>query len=265
MGLVSDVLGGGDGFSAPKFKPYSGSSGFGDIDITGQRAEVSLDPKYQAIVNQLLQGIGGLSPSLSSEQLAFGEDATRTGAGFLSALESTDPFDVAEKQFERMEAILEPGRERARTRTTEQLLAQGRLGSRSHGVTPEQESLESAIEQSRRAGLAEAFGQAQGVQRQQADIAQGMGAFGLSTEQAQLQRMLESLGSATAVEALPLELGNYLANLTGQRSAHEMRGAELEAANQGGGFGDLLGGALSAGLEAYTGGYAKSLLPKKTP
>lgn len=248
MGMLDSIFGGG-GADVPEYKPYSGTSGLGSIDIKDQRAEVTLDPRYQAIVNQLLGGIGGLQPSLSEEQLALGGMATEKGAGFLQGL-STDPFDATEKQFQRMESILEPGRERARTATQERLLATGRLGST--GGARSEAALEEAIEQSRRENLAGAFGLAQQAQAQQAGIGQQLGAFGLGQEQAQLQRLLQSLGAAQATEALPLELGSYLSALSGQRSQHQLGAAQL--AGESGGFGDVLGGALSAGIGAYTKG-----------
>jgi len=246
MGMLDNLFGGSE---APAYSPYAGTSGFGSIGFEGDQAQVTLDPRYQAIVDQLLGGFQGVSPSLSPEQLALGGRATERGGAFLDQL-GADPFDIAEKQFQRMEDILRPERERTRTATTEQLLAQGRLGSTGGART--QEALETGIEQSRRAGLAEAFGQAQGVQAQQAQLAQQLSGFGLGIEQQQLQRMLQSLGSAQATEAMPLELANYLATLSGQRSQHQIEAEKLRSA--GGGFGDVLGGALSAGLAAYTGG-----------
>lgn len=250
MAGFSDIFGGGA--DVPAYQPFTGTSGLGSIDFEGDRAKVSLDPRYRDIVNQLLGGFQGVSPSLSPEQLALGTQATQRGGAFLEQL-GADPFDIAEKQFARMEDILRPERERTRTATSDLLLSQGRLGSTGGGRT--QEAQEAGFERSRRAGLAEAFGQAQGVQAQQAQLGQQLGAFGLSTEQQQLQRMLQSLGAAQATEAMPLQLAEYLANISGQRSRHQLGAAELEGG--GGGFDDILGGALSSGLEAYTGGLGK--------
>jgi len=247
MGSLDSLFGGGA--DVPAYTPFGGTSGFGTVGFEGDRAQVTLDPRYQSAVDQLLGGFQGVSPTLSPEQLALGTQATERGGAFLEQL-GTDPFAIAEQQFQRMEDILRPERERTRTATTEQLLAQGRLGSTGGART--QEALETAIEQSRRAGLTEAFGQAQGVQAQQAALGQQLGAFGLSTEQQQLQRMLQSLGAAQATEAMPLQLADYLSTLSGQRSQHQVAAAELESA--GGGFGDVLKGAASMALNYYTGG-----------
>ena len=249
------LFGGGD-VSVPKFKAYSGESGFGDIDVDGSDVNVTLDPKYQAVVRQLMSDTGQITPSLSQGQLNLGRQATQQGAGFLSSL-NADPFDIAEEQFNRMESILGKGRDRQRIAQRENLLRTGRLGSTGGGIS--EEGLESAFEDSRRKNLYEAFGQAQGVQAQNAQIGQSLGAFGLGTEQTQLQRLLQSLGSAQATEALPLQLGQYLNQLSGQRSQHQLGRAQIMASNQGGGFSDMLGGALSAGLSAYTGGLGGGL------
>lgn len=241
MGLISDVLGGGGG--APAYRPYSTTSGVGDVNVSGNTVDISLDPRYQAIVDSLIGGFAdSVQPGLSAEQLALGAGATRAGAGFMSALQETDPFALAEQQFGRMEAILEPGRNRTRQASEARLLQQGRLDSTGGARTTA--ALEEGIEQSRRANLVEAFGQAQGVQRQQADLATGLGAFGGGIEDQQLQRLLQSLGSATAVEALPAEMANVAANLSGQRSAHELQAAQMK----GGGLADLLRGGISGWL-----------------
>ena len=242
------------GSDIPEYQPYTGDSGLGSVTTRGNKVNVELDEKYQPIVRELLGG----SP-LSQGQLDLGAQATQQGAGFLNQL-NADPFDIAEEQFNRMEAILGKGRDRQRVAQRENLLRTGRLGST--GGSLSEEGLEGAFETSRRANLAEAFGQAQGVQAQQAQIGQQLGAFGLGTEQAQLQRLLQSLGSAQATEAMPLQLANYLATLSGQRSQHQLGKAELEAAE--GGMGDILSGALSAGIGAFTGGAGTAALAAAT-
>jgi hypothetical protein len=239
MGFIDDVasgfgIGGGGGAVTPEFSMVRGAFGTGSVDYdpaTGITS--SLSPKYQALIDELLA-----ERKLSPEQQELARSATAKGAGFLEALGSTDPFDIAEKQFERMESILAPGRERSRSALESRLLRQGRLGSTGGALS--QEGLETAIEQSRRAGLAEAFQQAQGVQAQQADIGQKLGAFGLTSEQEQLQRILSAISGATATEAMPLSALGPLIEFasTGKRAADVARAQE---AASGGGFGEALG------------------------
>lgn len=249
MGGISSLLGGG-GIDVPAYEAYSTRSGFGDVAVKDNLITTTLAPEYQDIVNRL-RGAFQASPSYSEDVLGAGRTATGAGAGFLESLGSYDPFAAAETQFQRMEEILAPGRERDRSALEARLLRQGRLGSTGGGR--QQEALETAIEQSRRAGLVEALTQAQGIQRQKAELGTALGAFGAGIEDQQLQRMLESLGAATAVEALPLEAGKLGATLSRQRSAHQLGKAELEAANQGAGWGDLLGGALTGAATAFAG------------
>lgn len=251
MGVLDDILGGGD---APEFRPFSTTSDVGDVRVKGDVVDIRLDPRYREIVSALTGSLpGALRPSLSPEQLALGEAATARGAGFLDELGVTDPFDIAERQFARMEEILEPGRARRREDLEARLLRQGRLGSTGGGIS--EEALETAIEQERRTGLLESLDLGHRIQRQQAELGTQLGGFGSDIENLQLQRLLQSLGSATALEALPAELANVATTLTGQRSQHEIAAREFES----GGFGDLLGGALSAGLAAYTGGLGRRL------
>jgi len=242
------ILGGGA--TMPEYKPYSTESGVGSVAVKGDQITATLDPRYRALVDQLTGGFQ-VTPSLSQEQLGLGRQATEAGAGFLKQLGSFDPFAAAETQFGRMEEILSAGRARDRSSLEGKLLRQGRLGSTGGGV--EQEALEGAIEQSRRQGLVEALGQAQGIQAQQAQLGTQLGAFGGTIEQQQLQRMLESLGSAMSVEQLPIMAGQLGATLSGQRSQHQQAKAEFDAANAGAGWGDILAGGLTAAGTAFGG------------
>lgn len=244
MGAFSKLFGGGS--SAPAYTPYSTSSGLGAVNIEGNQITGSVAGPYAELIRQLQGGFGGVQPSLSPEQLALGAGATEAGAGFLGALKAYDPFAATEEQFSRLEAILEPGRQRQRTSLQENLLRTGRLGSTGGGVS--EQSLESAIEESRRANLAGAFESAMGAQSQLANLGTGLGAFGGSVEDQQFQRMLQGLGTATSLEAMPFELSQLGTSLSGQRSQHELERAKQQ------GSGDFLGGLASSALAAYTGG-----------
>lgn len=258
MGLL-DVLGGSA--DLPEFKAYDTVSGVGSTDIEGDRITTSLDPRFAAISEALTGGLaGGLSSSLSPEQLAFGQQATETGAGFLQSAGQFDPFAAAETQFGRMEEILAPGRDRARESLEGRLLRQGRLGSTGGGRT--QEGLETAIEQSRRSNLYDAFGQAQGVQQQQANLAQLFGGLGLGIEQGQFQQQLGGLQGALGLEQAPLAFAEFGSSLSGQRSQHQQAQAQLEAQrNQAlmGMIGGVGSGLMSGGMgftpPSFTGAF----------
>ena len=112
----------------------------------------------------------GMAPGAGAGALGLSEDILGTLGGF-------DPFDAAEQQFGKLDAILEPGRTQARTGTAAGLLASGRLGSTAGART--QGAVETAIEQERQALLADQFGRATDVQSQLAQTGMGLGAFGL--------------------------------------------------------------------------------------
>lgn len=247
MGFLDDLgkgFGiGGDGVTTPEFSMIPGSYGVGGVRYEDGELKSSLDPKYQAIVDQLL-GMRELSP----EQQAFGTQATGAATGFLREAAATDPFDMAERQFARMEEILNPVREKERTSLEGRLLRQGRLGSTGGGET--QGAFEEAIDQSRRQGLYDAFQQAQGVQRQQADLANLFGGIGRTTEQTNLDRMLAALGSATATEAMPLvNLQPWLLEMSESKRGIDAARAQEEASQ--GSFGEMLGSAGRSYLSSY--------------
>lgn len=142
-----------------EFSPFGIQSGIGGVSFQDGQATTSLDPRLQGMSNQL-----------------FG-----LGQGFLGQLGSFDPMQATEQQFGLMESILNPGRERTRSSLQDQLLATGRLGSTGGGRT--QEGLETSIEQSRRQGLYDAFGQAQQTQQHLAGLGGGLLQQGLGIEQ----------------------------------------------------------------------------------
>jgi hypothetical protein len=105
------------------------------------------------------QGVGQLSTAPSA-----GQTNIDRGTGFLDTASTYDPFAVAEEQFNRLDAILEPGRTSARTGTAAGLLSTGRLGST--GGARAQSEVESAIERERQMMLGDQFQIAQNVQDQ---------------------------------------------------------------------------------------------------
>lgn len=230
----------------------------------GGMAMATLDPRY-AQISQLLSGqAGGFLGESGMEQpsgiplyqrgiqqaLPFFQQASQIGsqspgAGFLSQLNQFDPYQAAETQFGRLEDILNPARERTRGSLEARLLSQGRLGST--GGTLQQEGLETAIDQSRRQGLFDAFGQAQQTQQNllglgtglnqqqmqraaqlqqlglgQAGFLTGAGAgiegLGLGRQQSMQQLGLGALQGSTGLERMPLELLN-LGGAFGGRAA----------------------------------------------
>lgn len=250
MGMLDSVFGGGA--EMPEYKAYDVSSGAGEVTVEGDQITSKVSPQYQAVIDKLLGGVGTLQPGYSEGVLAGGTESTGLGRGILQQLGANlDPFTMAEEQFNRMDAILEPGRREARQLSAADRLRRGRLGST--GGAREVEGQERGIELARQQLLADALGQSQGVQAQQARLGTNLLATGASTEDVQLNRLLKSLGSAMSTEALPTTIAQYGSTLSGQRSQHQQAKAEFDAANAGAGFGDILGGLATAGATAFGG------------
>lgn len=277
-----------------QFNPYSITSGIGTGTFEGGKGVSELDPRFQNL-SGLLSGqaetfLGGAAQPQASgiplyqrgiqQALPFFQQAGATaaqapGAGFLSQLQEFDPYQAAETQFGRLEEILDPGRERARGSLEARLLSQGRLGSTGGGV--QQEGLETAIEQSRRQGLFDAFGQAQQTQQNllglgtglnqqqmqraaqqqalglgQAGFLTGAGAglegLGLSRQQMQQQLGLGALGGATGLEQMPLDqlrLGGQLGGARASAGAQAAKFPFIASQNLGDTQAALYGGLLT--------------------
>jgi hypothetical protein len=232
-----------------EFSPYDVFGAFGQTQFdpeTGQ-ARMIASPEMAA-----LQGLFGQQAQqfAGQQQTPMGALAAQGGLGFLTAGMETDPFALAETQFGRMEEILAPGRERQRGTLEERLLAQGRLGST--GGSLQQQSLEEAIEQSRRAQLVEALGQAQGIQQQQIGLGTQLGLFGQGQEDVGFQRAMQRLGGMQSLEQPLMQYAQLGSQLGGRQAA---------AGAQAGAFG--LQGA-QAGIGAQLGSQLgiASQLPK---
>ena len=256
MGGLSGLLGGGA--DVPDYKPYSTTSGVGSTKVVDDQITTTLDPRYQAISEQLTGGLAGYTPGLSAGARELGAGAT-AGAGMFMQGAMRDPTELGRSQFELMESILSPGRERARTSLEERLLAQGRLGSSGGALT--QGALETSIEESRRKSLYDALMQGQQVQQQQAGLFNLFGQYGLGAEQAQEASLFRGLQGALGLEMAPLSYAQLGTSLSGQRSQHQQFQAQMEAQkNQAlmGMVGGLASGFMTGGtsfaLPALTGG-----------
>lgn len=141
----------------------------------------------------------------------YGKTALGLSQDVLGQLGSFDPMTAAEEQFNKLDAILEPGRTRARTGTSAGLLASGRLGSTAGART--QGEVESRIEQERQALLADQFGKATGVQQQLADLAGGLGGFGSSLMTQDTADSLAKMQAGGALLGQQVDIGETLQRL----------------------------------------------------
>lgn len=224
-----------------EFNPYQVSgSAFGDVafDKEAGTAQFNLSPEMQA----LSQLFGQQAQQFAGQgQTELGALAGQGGLGFLRAGIETDPFATAQTQFERMEEILAPSRQRQREALESRLLRQGRLGST--GGALQQEGLESAIEQSRRQGLVEALGQGMGIQAQQLAQGQQLGLLGQQQQDVGFQQAMARLGGLQGIEQQMFNLANLGSALGGRQSTAGAQAGAFGMQGATSGTAALLGGA----------------------
>lgn len=199
---------------ASGFKPYDVSGAFGQATIdtqTGQ-AGIELTPEMQELQGLYQQQALGFA---GQGQTALGEQAGALGQDFLGQI-NADPYAAAESQFSKMEDILNPARQRQREALESRLLRQGRLGST--GGSLQQQSYESAVEESRQKGLFDALSQSQAMQGQQAALGTQLGAFGQAQENVGFEQAQARLGGLSSIDQQALQYLNLGSSLGGRQS-----------------------------------------------
>ena len=194
-----------------KFKPFTVTTGFGDVDTTKKGGfETTLSADQQArqtalsgITGGLLTDFTGLAPDVSTFQsgaLSGAESALTAATGD----QATREADV----YERIRAAQRPEEERQRLALQELLQSQGRTGLRTamFGGSPEQFALEKARSEAQNTAALAALQQA-GAERQQ-DLAAAQGMFGLGQQAAGLPAILQAaqlqnIGAGLGLEATP--------------------------------------------------------------
>lgn len=199
--------------SMAKYELPTVSTGFGGYNVGKGGLTTYLSPEYQAAANQLMSASQGL---LGQAQQAYG------------ALGSFDPYQAAESQFQRLEAILAPERARQQEAMQSQLYAQGRLGSTGGSLT--EQAYNQAVQQQQSQNLYNAFLQAQQTQQNLAGLGQGM--FGTA---------MQGFGGAGQIEQMPLSALGYGLQYGGAQQAGDIAAggfltqaalAQSEAASQ---------------------------------
>jgi len=139
------------------------SGGVNPFDITTAAGQGAFNPATGKIEGQLSPELQGIFDTGLSTAGAFGSGLEQTGqqardlsSGFLQQAGEFDPFAAAQTQFDRLDAILEPGRKSARTGTAAGLLSTGRLGGTAGNEV--QATVEGEIERQRQGLLGEQFG-----------------------------------------------------------------------------------------------------------
>jgi len=198
-----------------KFKPFTVTTGFGDVDTTKKGGfETTLSTDQQArqtalsgITGGLLTDFTGLSPDVStfqSDALSGAEAALKAATGDTRATREADVY-------ESIRAAQRPEEERQRLALQELLQSQGRTGLRTaqFGGSPEQFALDKARAEAQNTASLAAIQQA-GAERQQ-NLGAAQGLFGLTGQAAGLPSLLEAaqlqnIGAGLGLEATPEQL-----------------------------------------------------------
>ena len=193
-----------------KFKPFTVTTGFGDVDTTKKGGfETTLSADQQArrdalsgITTDLLSGFtGGVGPDIStfqSDALSGAEAALKAATGDTRATREANVY-------ESIRAAQRPEEERQRLALQELLQSQGRTGLRTaqFGGSPEQFALDKARAEAQNTAALSAIQQA-GLEREQ-DLGATQGLFGLTGQAAGLPALLEAAQLANVQSGLGLE------------------------------------------------------------
>ncbi len=234
------------GLQQSQFRPYTVTSGTGNLRVTDQGTELNLSPQQQQLQQMLGSGAQGF---------------------FSRAMQ--DPSQLQGDVYDAIRNVQRPGEDRQRLALEERLANQGRLGVRTSmfGGTPEQFSLDQAQGEARNQAALMAMQQAQAQRGQDAQLGQqflqgqylpqaallNQGQLGLQNAGMAQKGQLYGAGlfgeaNMGGLEAL-LGSGLGQANLMGQLGSGLLSGVFSPAASAAGtgnqGLFDTIGGWLS--------------------
>ena len=238
-----------------RFKPYDvEGSFFGDVDFSGDSASYTLSPELQQFRDYLYNESLGFAPT--DAQRGFYGDVSQQGQDIFSRGMGTDINAMASDIYNQQQNLLAPGRAAEDVALAESLYGTGRtnlgtsLGTGGY-INPEQYSSALARQQVNAAMSADAIDKA--YARQQSDLTQGVGLFGLGQElrTQPIASMYDIFGKAAGIEQLgmtPLTMGVDIGSAAQQGRVAQAQGYSNAAntryqADQGniGMFTNLLG------------------------
>lgn len=192
-GPYADIVGG--------ILPQIGGMLTGTSPQLGQLSESALSQSPD-LFNAGYRALGAGAGTLGQAQGLFNQG--RTALGTLGAM---SPSQAASERFSALEELMNPARQRDREALESRLLRQGRLGSTGGGL--DQEALETAVEQSRRANALAAFDEARTQQQHQLGL--GSGLFGIGGGLGQLGLGISGLGRGLLSSGM--DMGRFGAQL----------------------------------------------------
>ena len=152
------------------------------------------------------------------------------GQAELRAAVSTDPLTQAETRFERLQGILNKGRDRQRTSAESRLLAQGRLGG--EGGARQLEGLEEGFSNTDARLLDSIQGQEQGFRSQRIADALGVNEQGLNVSNNQFNRLGAVVQNQSGMNADLLKQIGLSSDLGSARTGGQLSSVEaIKGAN----------------------------------
>lgn len=262
------------------FTPYNVTSGAGTTSVQGQDITSTLGPQQQALANVAGQA-AGMFGDVNIPGVTGVRDAAMTGAqNFMQQAQGFNPQAAAQQEYQALQALYAPSREREALSLENRLRAQGRLGASDNPALRQmyeaqaQQDLAAAI-QSRNLGF----------QRQQELQNLGQGMFTTGSQAAMLPTNIQSQRANIGVQGaqasqMPYstlnqqqQMANQLAQTRGGyetsmlgKGAEIMAGgvrtqaelqakiAELQNARTSGIVGGLFGNIGDASVKGGTGG-----------
>ena len=170
------------------FTPYNVTSGAGTTTVSGNQITSTLSPEQQALANLSLQA-GGMFGDVNIPGVTGVRDAAMSGAqSILEQARMFDPQAAARQEYEALQAMYAPTREREALSLENRLRAQGRLGA------SDNPALRQMYEAQAQQDLAAAIkSRGLGYERQQALQTLGQGMFTTGSQAAKLPTEIQGL------------------------------------------------------------------------
>lgn len=170
------------------FTPYNVTSGAGTTAVSGNQITSTLSPEQQALANLASQA-GGMFGEVNIPNVSGIRDTAMSGAqSILEQARMFDPQAAARQEYEALQAMYAPTREREALALENRLRAQGRLGA------SDNPALRQMYEAQAQQDLAAAIkSRGLGYERQQALQTLGQGMFTTGSQAAKLPTELQGL------------------------------------------------------------------------
>lgn len=279
MSFVSDLFGGepetpdySGAIKAAEFTPWNVTTGYGTsvFDKDAKTATYTLDPRLAKLRDIFYGGAEAALPTEAQTQFAnlvaqYGKDLMQRGANL-------DVNKIAQDYYTRQLELAAPGRAQEESRLADTLFKTGRTGAgvgvEGGYVNPEQYALLKAREEANAQLGLTSMDRARAQQKE--DILQGLGLYGTGTELLTqpystastlfgLGTNFENLGAGSLTAGINMgSAAQPAANQVSQLLAGQ-ENARVNAANQPGFFGSLLGTAANLGLAYAMPGIGKAI------